>query len=326
MVLPSFSGCTEGAAFISDLEINMDVYLNGKMIPPEKALIGHDDAGIQHGVGLFETMFAQNGRAFRLQQHLERLAASSAQLGLTRELDIESLAQAVDKTLKHNKIERARLRLTLTPGRVSLLRPKAGDKHDIEPTVLIVASEPMGFDDAYFKQGIMVQIAPPCANPFDPMSGHKTLNYWPRLRTLRQAAAVGAGEAIWLNISNHLASGAVSNIFIIKGGSLFTPFARGEEVQGALPAPVLPGVTRQAVIEIAQAMNIPFQKQMLTVNDLLEADEVFLTNSGWQLLPVSKVEKKVIGKGEAGEMSLRLREALLAMIEKETSAPDHAKA
>ena len=188
------------------------------------------------------------------------------------------------------------------------------------PTLLIVPNEPTAYDPAYFDDGITVLIAPAGANPFDPMAGHKTLNYWPRLRTLRQAASVGAGEAIWLNVTNHLASGAISNIFLVKDGKLLTPIARGEEIDKSLPAPVLPGVTRATVIEIAESQGIEVIKQMLTIEDLLAADEVFLTNSSWHILPVSHVEKTAIHNGKAGSLSKQLRQALLEIIAMETSA------
>ena len=158
--------------------------------------------------------------------------------------------------------------------------------------MVVTAAPPTQYDAGFFEQGITALIARPGANPFDPAAGHKTLAYWSRLRTLRQAAAAGAGEAIWLNVTNHLASGAVSNLFIVKDETLLTPYARGEEVPEALPAPVLPGITRAAVIELAHTLDLPVQRRMLSVNDLLEADEVFLTNSSWLVLPVSRVEKK----------------------------------
>jgi len=295
----------------------MDIFLNGKMVPYDEGRVPHDDAGLQHAIGLFETMSAHHGKVFRLEQHMQRIATSAQALGLAPEIDTEALAKAVNKTLKHNKIDRARVRLTMTGGSVSMLKPASNAP---EPTLMIVPTEPTAYDPAYFEQGVTVLIAPPAANPFDPTSGHKTLNYWARLRTLRQAAGVGAGEAIWLNISNHLASGAVSNIFLVKDEQLFTPYARDEEVDGALPAPVLPGITRAAIMELAAEADIPVYKRMLTVEDLLEADEVLLTNSGWHVLPVSKVEKKAIGPGEVGPITRKLRNDLLDRIEKETSA------
>jgi len=297
----------------------MQIYHTGRLLNADEATISVADAGFTHAVGLFETMAAFHGRVFRLQQHLDRLADSARDLGLLREVDTGNLAQAVQKTLKANKLESARVRLTVTAGAVSLLRSESGSDKPPDPTVIVETTEPVTYDPKYFTDGIRVVVAPPAANPFDATAGHKTLAYWARLRTLRQAASAGAGEAIWLNITNHLASGAVSNLFIVKDGSLFTPIARGEEVQGALPAPVLPGITRAAVIELADKLDLPVQKRMLDINSLLEADEVFLTNSSWQVLPVSNVEKKVIASGSAGPITLRLREALLELIESETT-------
>ena len=293
----------------------MDVFLNGSMVPQEQALVSAEDSGLQHAVGLFETMAARHGRVFRLDEHLARLARSAADLGLARDLDTLAWRDAVELTLRHNELDEARVRLTVTAGAATLARrPEPAPPAQ---TVLVVAVPPTVYDPAYFEKGISVLVAPPLANPLDPLSGHKTLAYWGRLRTLRQAAA-GAGEAIWLNISNHLASGAVSNLFLVKAGTVFTPLARGEEVKGALPAPVLPGITRAAVLQLGAELGIEARRQMLAIDDLLDADEVFLTNSSWQLLPVTRVEKKPIGDGQVGPWSRRLRAALLDQVEQET--------
>lgn len=295
----------------------MDVFLNGKMLPPDQALLPADDAGLQHAVGLFETMSAYHGRIFRLSQHLERLRQSATQLGLSRDMDIDALTQAVQITLDHNQIDQARIRLTVTAGSMSMLA--GGGSGGAAGTILIQPTEPTQYDPKYFEEGVTVLVAQPGANPFDPLAGHKTLNYWGRLRTLRQAASAGAGEAIWMNITNHLAGGAISNLFLVKDGELLTPIARGEEIDKSLPAPVLPGITRAAVIELAEAKGITVHKRMLSIEDLVEADEAFLTNSSWHVLPISKVEKSELGNGKAGEMTTLLREALLALIEDETS-------
>ncbi len=296
----------------------MDVCLNGKFVPQEQATISVDDAGFQHAVGLFETMGAYHGKVFRLDAHLARLQTSAVQLGLAKELDLPALADAVNRTLSHNKLQRARVRLTVTPGPLSMLR-RGQAATPPEPTVLIVPAEPTAYDPDYFTKGITALIAAPAVSPMDPMAGHKTLAYWARLRALRQAASVGAGEAIWLNVTNHLASGSVSNLFLVKDQQLLTPFARGEEVEGALPAPVLPGVVRGAILNIASEQKIPVHKRMLTVNDLLEADEVFLTNSSWLVLPVTQVEKKTIASGDVGPVTTLLRTELLSLIERETA-------
>jgi branched-subunit amino acid aminotransferase/4-amino-4-deoxychorismate lyase len=292
----------------------MDVYLNGQMLPPEQAHLRADDAGLLHAVGLFETMAAAHGRVFRLQPHLDRLAESAKALGLARELDVAELAEGVRKTLEHNGLEQARIRLTVTAGPLI----PAGEGQAPQRTVLIQPSPPTQYDPSYFERGITAVIAQAAANPFDPMGGHKTLSYWPRLRSLRQAAEQGAGEAIWLNISNHVASGAISNLLAVKDGQLITPFARGEEVKDALPAPVLPGIMRQAVLELAEGAGIPVTRRMLSVEELLEADEVFLTNSSWLVLPVTQIEQKQIGGGKVGPITHQLRQELMETMEQET--------
>ncbi|MCC7407297.1 MAG: aminotransferase class IV family protein [Phycisphaeraceae bacterium] len=297
----------------------MKVYLQGRLVEHEAASIPFDDAGFQHAMGLFETMNALNGRVFRLEEHLVRLEKSAKELGLARELDKGKLADAVRQTLAANGMDRARVRLTITPGSMSMLKPPAPNQPPPVPTVMIVAQPPTEYDPAYFEKGITVLVTPPMASPFDPMSGHKTLNYWQRLRTLRQAASVGAGEAIWLNLTNHLASGAVSNVFLVKDGALLTPIAHGEEESGALHAPVLPGVTRAAVLAIAQAKRWAVRKQMLNVEDLLGADEVFLTNSMWLVLPVTKVERESVGDGSAGPLTREIRRAMLDLVAGETA-------
>lgn len=298
----------------------MQVYLNGEMVDASHARIAIADAACQHAVGLFETMSVHHGRPFRLDAHLDRLANSARSLGLTRQPDKDGYRQAVRATIAQNQLDRARIRLTVTPGQTSLLRTAEPQSPTAaSPTILVEPSEPTQYAPAYFEQGIMAVMGPAAANPFDALGGHKTLSYWHRLITLRQAASSGGGEVIWLNTSNHLASGAVSNLFLVKEGRLLTPFARGEEVEGALPAPVLPGVTRAAVIELAESMAIPVTRRMLSVTDLLEADEVFLTNSSWLVLPVTRVELKTIGQGGVGPTTGRLREAILGLIERETA-------
>jgi len=294
----------------------MDIYLNGQFHPPGEARVSVEDAGFQHAVGLFETLAAYHGRAFRLDQHLDRLETSAIALGLVRELDKTALRDAVEQTIAHNRIDRARLRLTYTAGEVSMRRDAPGQAEPT-PTVAIVPSPPTQYDPAYFEHGVQVVLYNQSANPFDPVAGHKTLAYWARLRSLRQAAGVGAAEAVWLSVTNHLTSGAVSNLFLVRDGALLTPIARGEELDSALPAPVLPGITRAAIIELAEAEGIPVSRQMISAEDLLGAEEAFLTNSGWGVLPVTRVEKAKIADGRVGPMTTRLREALSGLIERE---------
>lgn len=288
----------------------MKVWVNGRFVDRDQAMVSVFDAGLQHGIGLFETMLAQSGRVYRLREHLERLAASARELRLTDELRVGPLAEAVERTVAESGLTegRARVRLTLTGGDLNLLQTQR--QHPSTPTLIIVAQPATPYPDILFEQGVRVAIADGRLNPFDPVAGHKTLNYWSRLRALQEVAQVGGGECLWLSVTNHLMGGSVSNIFLVKDGLLHTPIARGEEPKGGIPSPVLPGITRRAIIELAEQERIGVNRQMLDVDALLAADEVFLTNSSWGVLPVVRAvafQEEVIGSGQPGPITRRLR-------------------
>lgn len=299
----------------------MDVWLNGAWIPRDDARISVFDAGFQHGVGLFETMHARNGVVFRLADHLERLAGSARELGLSERLRREPLAEAVIATFDRSGLESARIRLTISGGDLNLLASGASAQHD--PTILIVAQPPTRYPEELFARGVRVLVADARANPLDPTAGHKTLWYWPRLSALQTAAAKGASEALWFSVTNHLAGGCVSNAMLVKDGSIQTPIARGEEAKGSLRSPVLPGITRRAILDLAEREGIAVERRMLTIDDVLSADELFLTNSSWGVLPVVAVEQAQIGGGggsgggggEPGPITLRLRAAWTDLVE-----------
>jgi branched-subunit amino acid aminotransferase/4-amino-4-deoxychorismate lyase len=212
--------------------------------------------------------------------------------------------------------------LTVTGGDLNLLQSEG--RPAVDPTIAIVAQPPTQYPDHFFERGVIVTIADGRVNPLDPLAGHKTLNYWSRIRALQDAAALRAGEALWFSVTNHLAGGCVSNVFLAKDGCLLTPIARGEEesVDGAavLRAPVLPGITRAAVRELAESMDIDVTAKSLDISDLMAADEVFLTNSSWGVLPVVGVERDKIGSGEVGTLTRGLRDAWLRLVEDETQS------
>jgi branched-subunit amino acid aminotransferase/4-amino-4-deoxychorismate lyase len=290
----------------------MHVWLNGSFVARDDARVSVFDAGFQHGVGLFETLLARNGRVFRPHAHMERIAESARQLRLSERLRVEPLVEAVQSTVDRNALEDARVRLTVTGGDLNLLQ--SGGAAPQDPTILIVAQPPTAYPDAFFEEGVTAVIADGRENPLWPMAGHKTMSYWPRIQALQKSASAGAGEAIWFTVSNHLASGSVSNVFLVADGRLRTPIARGEEETGALPAPVLPGITRRVILEAAPALDLEIERRMLDINDLLSADEVFLTNSSWGVLPVVAVEKEKIGAGMVGAVTRGLREHWLAEV------------
>lgn len=305
-------------------------FLNGKFFtdsdpPPVLSAL---DAGLQHGVGLFETLLAgtNNGKpwALHLDEHLERLATSAKALNLSDQLRTAALGDVLLETVKRSNLERARVRLTITGGDLNLLSrardpgsPAAAPaQHD--PTILIVAQPATTYPRQMLDHGVAATIADTRANPLDPFTSHKTLNYWWRLRELQNAGGKNAAEALVFTVSNHLASGCVSNAFLVKNNKLLTPIARGEEEQVGkenstpagnhapqspgliLPSPVLPGITRQWAIDTAAGLGALCTRRMLTISDVLSADELFLTNSSWGVLPVVRVEAETIGAGGGG--------------------------
>lgn len=290
----------------------MQVWLNGRFIERDEAKVSVFDAGFQHGVGLFETMLAVGPEVFRLDAHLARLAESARLLRLSDSLRTRPLAEAVRSVVERAALPRARVRLTLTGGDLNLLQSQR--LAPVDPAILIVAQPATEYPDAFFERGVRVAIADGRLNPLDPDAGHKTLNCWSRLRALQQAAAAGAGEAIWFSVTNHVMAGSVSNLFLVKDGSLHTPYARGEEEQGAMTAPVLPGITRAFIIEAAADLGIGTSRRMLDIDSLLDADEVFLTNSSWGVLPVVGVEAEAIADAVPGPVTNRLRAAWLAQL------------
>ena len=293
----------------------MVIWLNGAFVDEAAARVSALDAGLQHGIGLFETMQARGGRVHRLVDHLERLAASAAELGLADPLRTEPMAQAVDSVLARWGRPDARLRLTLTAGTVNMLREaRDGAGARVDPTVLIVATPPTPFPSEMFERGVAVTVANDRLNPLDRFAGHKTLWYWPRLAALREAAQAGAAEALWFDVSNRLACGCTCNVFLVKGDRLLTPIARGEEPKGGLRSPVLPGVARRAVIGLAAECGLRIERCSLTIDDLLGADEVFVTNASWGVLPVVRVERGMIGAGAPGPATARLRQAWLGAV------------
>lgn len=308
----------------------MDVWLNGELVAEEDANISVFDSGLQHAVGLFETMYARNNHIFRVDQHMSRLTDSAKTLLMSTRLQPEALAEAAERLVVHSHLDEARIRLTVTGGNMNMLR-QSEDGH-VDPTILIVAQPPTPYPDIFFSEGVEITIASGRTNPWTQMAGHKTLNYWPRIHALQMAAMIGASEALWLDPAAKITCGCVSNIFMVKNGVLQTPKARGEQTAGNDIPPVLPGITREAVLEVAHEAGIETQLGEHTLDDLLTADEAFLTNSSWHVLPVrglrfrtnpeegsGEIETRAIGAGSVGPITARLRADLLELIEQETT-------
>jgi len=281
------------------------IWVNGSFVSREEARVSALDAGIQHGVGLFETILAIGDEPLWLGRHIDRLRASARDLGLSESLKGGPLGDAVRHVVQKAGLPRTRIRLTVTGGDLNLLASTG--KGPVDPTVIVEARPATQYPPEMLEKGVSAVVADGRLNPLSPFEGHKTLNYWFRLRALQIASGRGAGEAIFLQVTNHLAGGSVSNLFVVKDGALHAPIARGEEESGAIASPILPGITRRAVIEWAAEQGVGVSTRLLAIDDLLDADEAFVTNSSWGALPIVQVEAKPLADGKPGEITRKMR-------------------
>jgi branched-chain amino acid aminotransferase len=278
------------------------VFLNDNVIDVEQAHLSVSESGFLYGAGLFETMRSRNGIVFRLHDHLDRLLQSAAVLSIVHSYDKPYISDAIGKLLQANELSEARLRLTLTNG------PMADSEDQRKPTLLITATEFRPYPAEYYEAGVLVVLCPFRQNASDPTCGHKTTCYYPRLLALNLARQKGAVEALWFTTDNRLAEGCVSNVWLVKNSILYTP---------PVETPVLPGIARRTVLQLAQRRSIELVEKDLYIADLLDADEVFLTNVIMEVLPVIQVEKRAIGEGKVGPMTTKIRESFLAAIDTE---------
>ena len=278
------------------------VYLNGALVPREKATVSPFDRGFLYGYGLFETMRSYGGCVFRLDRHLARLM-HSARFLLAAALDPDELRQAIYKTLEANNLSDARIRLTISAGEGerSLEPPKEG-----MPPIIVVA-ERLALHPQLYLKGVRAAIVRLRRNSLSPLCGIKSTNYLDNLIAHSEAVALGADEAILLNERGFVAECSTSNIFLVVAGKLLTP----SEESG-----ILPGITREAVLELARATGVEVVEGEIPVEDLRRADEVFLTTSVREIVPIVSVDGSLIASGKPGEVTKILLAAYRELVER----------
>ncbi|MBX7106645.1 MAG: aminotransferase class IV [Gemmataceae bacterium] len=279
------------------------------MTPGEEAAVSVFDAGFSHGAGLFETLRAYRGRVMALPAHVERLNTSAAALGLPVAIDAGQIGEMADELLAANDLSDARLRLTVTPGNVP--RPGEAPGEDPSPTVLLAAEALRPYAAELYQHGMRVCICPHRQNPSDPLTGHKTLAYLPRLLAMKDAAAKRCHESLWFTTDHRLAEGSVSNVFIVRDGAVVTPPTN---------TPLLSGIVRRAVLDLAKEQGIPAMEEAITIETLLAASEVFLTGSIMEVMPVTAIERHTVGSGEPGAITRQLATAYKTKVEDECGA------
>jgi len=278
------------------------VFLNDKLVDIDKACISVKDSGFLYGAGLFETMRSHNGVVFALTDHLDRLFTSAENLSINNSYERAYIAEAIDKLLAANKLTDARLRLTLTNG------PMTETEEQRKSTLLITATKLRSYPPEYYKKGVMIVLCPFKQNPIDPTSGRKTTSYYSRIIALNLAHQKRAAEALWFTVDNRLAEGCISNVFLVKDSTLYTP---------PINTPVLPGVARKTVCELATQNSIKLTEKDLSIDDLLGAEEIFLTNVIMQVMPITKVEKHTVGDGKVGPVTKKLHKSFEELVKKD---------
>lgn len=275
-----------------------NVYLNGRVVPRAEAKVSAFDAGLLHGASAFTTMLARAGKVFRLPRHLHRLMNTVEVLDLRTDATGEKLEQAVYELLRTNELSDARIRITLTPGAVGRL----GEGAETQPPTTLITAEPLPEKPhQWYENGIAVVIAPFRQLAGDPAFGFKTGCYLPRVLARKEAAAKGFDEALWFTTENLLAEACFCNVFLVCEGEVRTP---------PLGTPVLPGVVREAVIELCESMDIPHDADApLTIHDVLGSEEIFLTGSVSGIRPVVRVEKHTVGDEKPGPVTRKLMDA-----------------
>jgi branched-chain amino acid aminotransferase len=268
------------------------VFLNNKLIDIDKACISVKDSGFLYGSGLFETMRCNNGVVFCLDDHLDRLFTSAVSLSISNTYDRQFIIDAIYKVLKANELTDARLRLTLTSGPMSASDGKS------KSTLLITATDLQPYPAEYYQKGVLVVLCPFRQNVTEPIFGHKTTSYFSRMLALQIAHQKKAAEALWFTTTNILAEGCISNVFLVKDSVIYTPL---------LTTPALAGVARKSVSEISAENSIKLVEKNLSIDDMLAADEVFLTNVIMKIMPVNSVEKHTVGNGKVGPVTKKMQ-------------------
>lgn len=278
--------------------MELQVYVDGKWYPKSEAKVSVFDHGLLYGDGVFEGIRAYNSLIFKLKEHLDRLYETAHTIMLEIPMTKEEMTQAVVKTLQANGLCNAYIRLVVTRGTGDLgLDPRKCKR----ATVIIITDKIVLYPDELYKNGLEIITVPTVRNLPEALNPQlKTLNYLNNIMAKIEATNAGYQEAIMLNFQGYVAECTGDNIFMVKKGELATPPA----YLGALK-----GITRNAIIEIASGQKVPFKERILTRHDLFNADEAFLTGTAAEIIPVVKIDGRVIGSGKPGRTTLWLMKA-----------------
>jgi len=275
----------------------MKIYMNGKLVPREKACVSVFDHGLLYGDGVFEGIRAYNNRVFMLDEHIDRLYRSARAIALTMPVSKEEMSRAVVKTCKTNNLTDGYIRLVVTRGVGSLgLNPFTCEKS----SVIIIAGSIQLYPKKLYETGLSIVTVATVRNLSEAVNPNiKSLNYLNNILAKIEAINGGVEEAIMLNAQGFVAEATGDNVFIIKGNTLLTPPTQSG---------ILEGITRDVVMTLARQSGYEVLESMLTRYDLYNADEMFLTGTAAEVIAVVNMDRRKIGNGKPGRITRELGE------------------
>lgn len=290
----------EASASEKDIAGNMalQVYVNGQLYDKEDAKISVYDHGLLYGDGVFEGMRSYGGKIFRLDEHLLRLYDSAKAICLEIPISAAEMAKACNETLAANGIEDGYIRLVVTRGAGTLgLDPNRTS----DPQVIIITDKITLYPQEFYDNGLEIVTVSTIRNHPAALSPRiKSLNYLNNILAKIEGLQAGCVEALMLNHKGEVAECTGDNIFLVKGGDIFTP---------PIDAGILEGITREVVIDLARQSGRAVHEVALTKHDVYIADECFLTGSAAEVVPVVKVDSRSIGDGKPGSITRSLIES-----------------
>jgi branched-chain amino acid aminotransferase len=295
--------------------VSQKIYLNGRFVDREDARVSVFDHGFLYGDGVFEGIRAYSGRVFRLQEHIERLYRSARAIMLDIPHTQGELCELVLETCRQNQIASGYIRVVVSRGPGDLgIDPR--NCHECA-TVIVMADKLVMYPQRMYDEGMEVITTSTRRNSpaaLDP--NIKSLNYLNNILAKIEVNRAGVGEGIMLNSEGYVAEATGDNVFIVERGTLYTP---------PTYIGILEGITRDAVIGLAQQLQIPFAEKVFTLTTLYNCDECFLTGTGAEVIPVIRVDQRVIGDGRPGPMTKSLIQAFHALVASEGVEIDRSK-
>jgi branched-chain amino acid aminotransferase len=283
--------------FSNNLGELMKIFIDGKYYSERDAKVSVFDHGLLYGDGVFEGIRAYHGRVFKLKEHIDRLFCSAKAILLELPMSHTQFMKTTVETCRKNSLRDGYIRLVVTRGVGTLgLNPRSCKR----PSVIIIADKIQLYPPELYQRGMEIVTVPTTRNLHSALNAAiKSLNYLNNILAKIEANNAGVEEAVMLNAEGFVAECTGDNLFIVKNRALFTP---------PLSAGALYGITRQTVIELAEEAGLKVSEPNLTRYDLFNADECFLTGTGAELIPVVKIDGRVIGTGKPGPITRRLEE------------------